>query len=336
MTRRLPRAAAGVVCCLAMVLILGGTAGTQPAQPMTALKVGMVSRTFFYVPFWAAQRQGFFAQEGLRVEGTIFNSVSKVTDGIKDGSLDIGVATPEGVIQDVETGGQLRIVAGNANKLTHFLIALKKHRRIEDLKGGVLGVASVDEGTAFIMHEMMAKHGLKYPGHYTLTAVGGAPARWKALQEGTIDAGLQAIPFNYIAEDAGYPNLGDATAYVPEYQFTTINVRRDWSVSHTDALVRFLKALIRGTQWMYANKEAAVALTAEEMRISRAYAERGWRDFTARQILPVDLDVSRRGMEKVIEVMGRAGSITVTPDTRPEKYLAPSFLRQAREAVGVK
>lgn len=322
MTRHLPRAAAGVVCCLATVLILGGTAGTQPAQPMTALKVGMVSRTFFYVPFWAAQRQGFFAQEGLRVEGTIFNSVS--------------VATPEGVIQDVETGGQLRIVAGNANKLTHFLIALKKHRRIEDLKGGALGVASVDEGTAFIMHEMMAKHGLKYPGDYTLRAVGGAPARWKALQEGTIDAGLQAIPFNYIAEDAGYPNLGDATAYVPEYQFTTINVRRDWSASHTDALVRFLKALIRGTQWMYANKEAAVGLTAEETRISRPYAERGWQYFTARQILPVDLDVSRRGMEKVIEVMGRAGSIRVAPDTRPEKYLDLSFLRQAREAVGLK
>ena len=304
----------------------------QPGQQFVSLKVGMVSRTFFYVPFWAAQGQGFFAQEGLRVEGTIFNSVSKVTDGTRDGSLDIGIGTPEGVIQDVEAGRQLRIVAGNANKLTHFLIALKKYRRIEDLKGAVLGVASLDEGTAFIMHEMVARHGLRFPQDYTLQAVGGAPARRKALQEGTIDAGLQAIPLNYLAEDAGFPNLGDATAYVPEYQFTTLNVRRDWAARNGDALVRFLRGMIRGTRWMYANREAAVALTAEEMRIDRAAAERGWRDFTSRQILPMDLGVSAPGMAKVIEIMGRAGFLKVTAETRPEKYLDLSFLQRAREA----
>ena len=320
----------------ALVAILSAsvahTAEEPPGQPPVSLKVGVVPRTFFYVPFWAAQRQGFFSQEGLRAEGIIFNSVSKLTDGIKDGSLDIGIGTPEGVIQDVEAGGPLRIVAGNANKLTHSLIALKKYRRIEELRGAVLGVASLDEGTAFIMHEMMARHGLMFPRDYTLKAVGGAPTRWKALQEGTIDAGLQAIPLNYIAADAGYPNLGDATAYVPDYQFTTINIRRDWAARHGDALVRFLKAMIRGTRWMYANREAAVALTADEMRIGPRDAERGWRDFTSQQILPGDLGVSLPGMAKVIEIMGRAGSLRPTPETRPERYLDLSFLHSARWA----
>ncbi len=224
-------------------------------------------------------------------------------------------------------------MAGNANKLTHFLIALKKYRRVEDLKGAVLGVASLDEGTAFIMHEMMARHGLKFPQDYTLKAVGGAPARWKALQEGTIDAGLPAIPLNYLAEDAGYPNLGEATASVPEYQFTTLNVGRDWSARNGESLIRFLRAMLRATQWMYANKEAAVALTAEEMRISREYAERGWRDFTSRQILPPDLGVSAPGMAKVIEIMGRAGFLTVTAETRAEKYIDLSFLLRARDSL---
>ncbi len=322
----------------ALVAILSAsvahTAEGPPGQPPAPLKVGMVSRTFFYVPFWAAQRQGFFAQEGLRVEGIIFDSASKVNGGTREGSLDIGIGTPEGAIQDVEAGGPLRIVAGNANKLTHSLIALKKYRRIEDLRGAVLGVASLDEGTAFIMHEMMARHGLMFPRDYMLKAVGGAPARWKALQEGTIDAGLQAIPLNYIAEDAGYPNLGDATAYVPHYQFTTINIRRDGGARQGDAVVRFLKAMIRGTRWLYANREAAVALTAEEMRIGPKDAERGWRDFTSQQILPSDLGVSLPGMTKVIEIMGRAGFLRPVPETRPERYLDLSFLSRARETLG--
>lgn len=35
------------------------------------------------------------------------------------------------------------------------------------------------------------------------------PPRHKALLEGTIDAGLPSIPWNYVAEEAGMNNLGD-------------------------------------------------------------------------------------------------------------------------------
>jgi ABC-type nitrate/sulfonate/bicarbonate transport system substrate-binding protein len=298
------------------------------------LRVGLVSRTFFSVPLWAAQRQGFFVREGLRVETTIFNSINRITEGLKAGALHIGLATPEGVIQDVEAGGGLRIVAGNTGRLTHFLIAQKKHRRIEDLRGGVIGVASPDEGTAFVVQEILAAHGLRYPDDYSLAPVGGAPARWDALREGRIDAGLQSIPLNYMAEDAGFPSLGDAAAYVPAYQFTTVNSHAAWAGAHGEELVRFLTALLLGTRWMYDSRDAAVALTAEEMELPRDYAERGWRYFTSQRIIPTDGAVNPAGMAKVIEIMGRAGTLTVTRETRPEKYLDLSFLSRARQASG--
>ena len=42
------------------------------------MAVGLVSRTYFNMPLWIAQEHGFFADEGLEVEGTISGNASQV------------------------------------------------------------------------------------------------------------------------------------------------------------------------------------------------------------------------------------------------------------------
>ncbi len=75
---------------------------------------------------------------------------------------------------------------------------------------------------------MMAAHGLHYPGDYEVKDTGGVPPRHKALLEGSIDAGLQSIPWNYVAEEAGFKDFGEVSKYVPDWQFVTVNANNDW------------------------------------------------------------------------------------------------------------
>src|SRR6202043_838061 len=126
---------------------------------------------------------------------------------------------PGGAIRDCVNGGNLRIIAGNVNRLPLSLIANRRIRRIEDLRGARLGTSSLTEGTALYTMEVLRQHGLQYPSDYEFAVVGVHPARWKALQEGTIDAAVQLIPLNFVAEDAGYANLGEGTEYIPEIVF---------------------------------------------------------------------------------------------------------------------
>jgi hypothetical protein len=44
--------------------------------------------------------------------------------------------------------------------------------RIEELKGQRLGTSSMTEGTAIYTREMLARHGLAYPGDYEFSVVG--------------------------------------------------------------------------------------------------------------------------------------------------------------------
>src|SRR5262245_6949751 len=192
------------------------------------INVGIVSRTFFYLPLWAAVDKGFFAAEGLEIGTTILGNASQVPP-LLDGSLQVVIGGPEGVLQSVAGGGPLRIVAGNTGRLTHSLIAVPRVARIEDLRGATIGILNMVEGTFFQLKEMMAAHGLHYPADYRVKETGGVPPRHKALMEGTIDAGLQSIPWNYVAEDAGLKNLGEVSKYVPDWQFVSVNVNNDWA-----------------------------------------------------------------------------------------------------------
>ena len=202
------------------------------------IAAGLVSRTYFNVPLWAAQEHGFFAKEGLQVEGTIYGNASQVAP-LLDGTFQVYIGSPELPIQNQAEGGPLKIVAGNAGKLVHSLITRAPFKRIEDLRGRMIGIFSDKEGTFFHVKAMLEAHGLNYPGDYQVKHTGGVPPRHKALLAGEIDAGLQSVPWNYVAEEVGMNNLGDVIEYVPDWQFVSVNINSQWAEKNRDAAGAF-------------------------------------------------------------------------------------------------
>ena len=278
---------------------------------MTKLAVGLVAPIFINMPVWAAERLGLFDDAGLAVTAKVLYGVQNVTSATQDGSVEIGIGTPEGVLSNPE--GTLTIVAGNARKLANGLIARRGITSVADLRGGTVGVSHLSEGTALLATEMLGAHGLQ-PGDYQLKAIGIASARWELIQRGELDAGLQTPPHKYIAEDEGYPNLGEISDYVPDYQFTTLNVREEWAGLHGDELRAFLSALARATQWLYDEPAAATRLATEVLGTTPEYARRDYEHFASSRSLTPDLTLSDPGMAKVVEVMRRAGTLPAGAD----------------------
>ncbi|MGE0630088.1 MAG: ABC transporter substrate-binding protein [Hyphomicrobiaceae bacterium] len=297
------------------------------------LRVGLISRTFFNVPVWAAIDRGFFSDVGLDIDAAILDSGTAVTAGMRSGDIKFSLGPPDGVLQDREQNGALRIIAGNTSKLSHFLITQSRFKRIEDLKGARIGCLSPDEGTTFVIQDMLARHGLAYPGDYELAIVGGAPTRWKLLQEGSIDAGLQSIPLSYMAEDAGFSNLAATTDYIPDYQFTTINTDGAWAGQNREVAVSFLAALSRATRWVFDHSDGCAEIAAREMNISHAYGLRAWEDFTGRGIMPEDMTISDAGIATVARLMARGGMLGGAAASDPGPAIDRSYLEQARNVT---
>jgi hypothetical protein len=143
-------------------------------QAMTLIIGGGAAR-FNWLPIFAAERLGLFEKRGLKVEIKRLGTVDKATAAVKSGELDVAITPPEGAIKDAALGGKLRIIAGNANSLPLTLIANRRFRKIEELKGAKLGTSSLTEGTALYTMEVLRRHGLNYPGDYEFAIVGVHP-----------------------------------------------------------------------------------------------------------------------------------------------------------------
>lgn len=293
-------------------LAYGLTAATS-AQPtsvsgLVPVRVAIVSRTVFYVPLWVAAQSGHFAKQGLAVEIEVFDNAEKIADALRTGSVQVAVSTPETVIVDAIAGGNLRIIAGNAERLPHYVIAKSNIKSPAQLKGAVFGVLSLNEGTTYLVHEYAKSVGLR-EGDYAIRQVGGAPTRWKLLQEGTIDAGLQPFPLSYEAEAAGFTNLGPLSAVVPEWQFTSVNVDSRWAKQNSSVVKAFLSALKQGTDEMQNDPELAVKIASRELKTTPERAARALSDTKALRILSLSLRPSEPGLRTVVASLIATGQV---------------------------
>jgi ABC-type nitrate/sulfonate/bicarbonate transport system substrate-binding protein len=292
-----------------------------------AFKVGIVSKTFFYVPYWAALERRLFGSVGLEVATTLLGNTSQAGP-LLSGALDAVIGTPEGVLQNAASGGPLRFVAGNAGRLSHFIIAQARFRKVEDLRGATIGILSRTEGTFFHVKTVMAAHGLSYPGDYQVRETGGAPPRHKALLEGSIDMGLQSVPWAYAEEELGFANLGDVSSYIPDWQFNTVNVNLERAAACRGRVTRFLHALLEATEWVHAHRAEASAIAERAMDIRKAHAERAWDYYIGQNILTRNLQINVKGLVPVIRTQRSSGLLSPTAPDDPEFYIDRTFLKR--------
>jgi ABC-type nitrate/sulfonate/bicarbonate transport system substrate-binding protein len=300
---------------------------------MTSLKVGAVSKNYFNMPLWIAQHEAMFEREGLDVTITLYEPIDEVTQRLQDGRLDLSIGVTEHVILDRERGGDLEIIGGNVNRLPFSLIARPEIRTFEDLRGKTVGVSSIEAGSSSLVMKILSAQGLEYPRDYNITAVGPILARWRMLQSGEIDAGLQGIPLNYIAMDQGYRSLCEPRDLFPWFQFTSLHVRAGWAAENKKTVLAFMKAYLAAHRWFYTNKAGCTAIAMKECGIEAPYAERAWMDFTDGEIFPRDAQANTQSVQTLIEVSALIRALPNRSRIHAAHYIDRTYLEQAQQAL---
>jgi ABC-type nitrate/sulfonate/bicarbonate transport system substrate-binding protein len=293
-------------------VVLGGLLALAGVPRLAAaadpVKAVIISRTVFTLPLWIASRQGFMKDEGIDLSITILDTSDAINDMLRRGEVQVTVRSTEAAMIDSYQGGTLRVVAGGISRLPHFIIAQPRIKTLADLRGANFGVLAEKEGTTAIVKDIAKAAGLA-PDEYKISIVGGSPARWRLLKEGKIDVGLQPIPNSYEAEAAGFTNLGAALNFVPDWQFTSINVEHGWALKNRAVVVRFLRALQRGRDFIRTNPAESAKIAAEELRTEVALATRMLGDIDKYGMLDPQTALNMPGLRKVFDTLQDAGDI---------------------------
>jgi NitT/TauT family transport system substrate-binding protein len=311
-----------------IVAVLSLLLAPLAARAETPLRIAVVSRTIFYLPAWTAEKQGFFKAEGITPKIEVYNAADRILVDLRAGTHQIGITSIENVIAEAYKDSPLRIVAGDAQRPPHFIIAQPEIKSLAELKGKVIGVVSMQEGTTFFIKDIARKGGFA-PTDMTVQAVGGSPARARLLKARKIDAGLQPYPLSYEAEADGLSNLGPVADLVPDYQFTSVVVDETWARANRAVLVAFLRALRRGTEYMFAHPDESAALGAKELGTTTAYARRALEDTARMDVLARDLSITDKSLARVFDNVKAAGLVPVDAAYDRTKFVDESYLRES-------
>jgi len=292
------------------------------------------------VPIQRAQEAGWFAEEGLDVRLEVaLGSVAQMV-GLIDGEYRMAMSAVDNVIAYNEGQGaatpknrsDLVVILGCATD-PRPLIARPEIPGFADLRGKRIAVDAVSTGFSFMLRQLLEDNGLGMDD-YELVPVGAIMARWDAVRSGVCVAGLLGKADAAMAVAAGYTHLkGDPDPW-DNYQGGTYFCDRTWARENRGAVVGFVRALLRATDWVVAKENfdalpglilrhlPHLSLTPEAARKAAAELQ------SPRSILKPGLPIDRNGLRAVIELRRKYG----TPPTEiggPDDYLDLGYYREA-------
>ena len=145
-------------------------------------------------------------------------------------------------------------------------------------------------------------------------------------------AALLAPPTDFEMEERGFRIMGRTTDYVPEYTFTMWTVSREWATRNEATVVRFLRAILKASAWVYdpAHQAAASPLLSERTRAQPATARRTYElIFERLRSLSRAGEIRRPGLQNVLQLMAELGAIK-PPLPSPDRFINEAYLQKAR------
>ena len=292
----------------------------------------------FNLPTWAAERQGFFEQNGVRVVLTATPSSTFQMQGLAEGRFDIAMTAFDNVIAYQEGQGEAKIpdkpdmfaFMGSDNGFLS-VVGGKGVKTFTDLKGRKLSVDALTTGFAFVLRELLAKNGI-VESDVTFERAGGVVQRFQELMKGTHAATVVLTPFDLLATSKGHVQLARADEHLGAYLGVVGAARRSWARQNEQALVGFIRAYHAGVNFLYdpANREIAEALLVANVRAMTPAL--------ARQSLGVllgeksgfyrDVRLDREGAATVLALRSKYAKPRRTL-TDAGKYIDPSYREKA-------
>jgi NitT/TauT family transport system substrate-binding protein len=271
-------------------IALSSTTGPASNEGFSAdapqrIRIAYASRSNSATPQYVAQDRGFFQAEGLVVELIQMNPRLGATAVVNG---DVTFATPfvstfRGTVQ----GLPMKLVFVHLKKGPYFLMVRKEIKDVQQLKGKMLGVATIKGADQLVAEELLQAKGFN-PTLLQPVGIGEAPLRMQALASGAVDAVCVSPPHDLLLKRMGFPALaGPPEIGLPVAgMFTSDRLLRE----NPQLVKRTLKALLRAHQFILQNRQDTIPIMLK------------W--------LPQPLDVAEHSYDIELTTLARDGQMT--------------------------
>ncbi|MBI2179494.1 MAG: ABC transporter substrate-binding protein [Deltaproteobacteria bacterium] len=231
------------------------------------IRVAFVSPVPGFAPAWIAKETGMFARQGLDAEVILLTGSPRLVQSLIAGDVDYAIVGATATMRARMRGADVAILATTTNVSSQKLLVGQKSgiRRLEDLKGRVVGVSQYGSEADAFARIVAGKAGLRADKDVAIIQLGGHPQVAAALVAGKIEAGVIGGLAFLTAQKSGAVVLATAVdlqtvSLGPAVAVTGRSIQRS-----RDSVMRFMRAFVEAFQYLRTNREGTIPIVQKYM-----------------------------------------------------------------------
>ncbi len=248
-----------IIVCIVLIIgaeliIYNNRSKEETTADLTTIQLNEVTRSVFYAPQYVAISNGFFEEEGLKLEITTGQGADKVMTALLAGQSDIGLCGPEAAIYVYNEGKEdyVEVFGQLTQKDGSFLVSKNPTSNFSwnDLKGKTV-IPGRKGGVPYMTLEYVLKqNGIDPQKDLVLDDSIKFDLMAGAFTGGNAEYVTLFEPTASMTEDAGkgyvVASVGEAAGEVP---YTAYCAKKSYIANNQDIIEKFTRAIYKGEQW---------------------------------------------------------------------------------------
>lgn len=324
---------------LILILVISiGLVGCKKESDLVTVRLVEVTHSLFYTPQYVAITQGFFEEEGLKIELIDGKGADKVMAALLSGEGDIGFMGPEASIYVYNQGRENYVI--NFAQLTQrdgsFLVAREKDDNFsfDKLKGKTIIGGRKGGMPLMTLEYVLKKNGLNVGEDVIVRTdiqfdvmagafVGG---------EGDYVTLFEPVASTLEKEGKGYvvASIGKESGYIP---YTCYSATKEYIEKNPDIIQKFTNALYKAMIWVqeHSLEEIADAVLPQFPDTDKEVLMKLIERYRDQDSWKPDLIITEEGFNHLMDIIELAGELDKRADYN--KLVTTEFAKKAMENV---
>ena len=240
---------------------------TEETSAAEKIRVGFVSPGPGLSAPWIARETGGFARHGLDADVILLPGSPRLVQSLIAGDVHYALVGAAAVMRARMRGADVVILGASTNVSSQKLVVNPKAgiRKLEDLKGRVIGVSQYGSDADGFARAALGKAGLKPEKDVVILQLGGHPQVAAALVAGKLDAGVLGGLALVTAQKSGAVVLTSAVKLEMVSLGPVLSVTRQYAQQNRSSVTRFMRAFAEAIYYFKKNPNGTIPILQKMM-----------------------------------------------------------------------
>lgn len=240
--------------------------GSDKDGNLTNVTLSEVAHSIFYAPMYVAIEEGYFKDEGIKLNLVNAFGADKVATAVISGDADIGFMGPESTIYVYGQNSDDPLInfAQLTRRAGNFIVAREAMNNFKwtDLRGHYILGGRKGGMPEMVFEYVLKKHGIEPATDVTIDQSIDFGSTAAAFSGGKGDFTVEFEPSATAleTENAGFvvASVGEASGYVP---YTAFSAKKSYLEKNPEIIQKFTNALQRGMDYVKSHTPEEIAKT---------------------------------------------------------------------------